>query len=133
MTPNILVMDDDRQIRQTLKTFFERNKFRVLCAGDGEQGLRLFKEHKIDLVITDLFMPEKDGLEIILQLKKEDPLIKIIAISGGAQRCNPDTFLVMASQLGADSIFEKPVDPYKLLITVENLIGDGSEKPKNHH
>jgi len=133
MTSNILAIDDDLQIRQTLKTFLERNKFKVVCAGDGEQGLRLFKEHKIDLVITDLFMPEKDGLEIILQLKKEDPLIKIIAISGGGLRCNPDTFLVMASQLGADSIFEKPVDTYKLLITIENLIGDGSEKPKNHH
>jgi len=133
MTSNILVIDDDFQIRQSLKTFLERNKFKALCAEDGEQGLRLFKEYKIDLVITDLFMPEKDGLEIIPQLKKENPLIKIIAISGGALRINPDTFLGIASTLGADYIFEKPINISKLLIFINNLTNGESEKPENHH
>jgi len=79
----ILVIDDDRKLREVISRALERAGYDVLEADDGEAGIRLYREHGADLIITDIFMPERDGLETILQLRRESPGVKIVAISGG--------------------------------------------------
>ena len=79
----------------------------VLEAANGREGLGAFDLHQIDLVITDILMPEKEGIQTIMELRHDFPLVKIIAISGGGA-VEPDTYLTMAQELGADSTLSKP-------------------------
>ncbi len=117
----ILVIDDDEQLRIMLKQLFERNGYEVITASDGEKGIRLFNETGADLIITDLIMPEKEGLETITELRRTHPDLKIIAISGGG-RVKPDDYLKLAESLGATRSFVKPVDRDVLLTAVNELI-----------
>jgi len=113
----IVIIDDEESIRTSLGLMFKREGFNVLTAGDGKKGMALFKENQVDLVITDIVMPEKEGLETILELKKLLPEIPIIAISGGG-RLAPDGYLEAAKGMGAKYTFKKPFDPDDLLLTV---------------
>ncbi len=92
---NILIIDDDEQMRNLLCRAMEYAGFEVEAAADGRKGLRLFEENAYDLVITDLIMPEQEGMETITFLRKKYPDIKIIAISGGG-RIGPETYLPAA-------------------------------------
>ncbi len=87
--PRILVIEDEIQVRRLTRQMLELEGFEVLEAGDGDTGLQMFAENSIDLVITDIIMPGKEGIETILELKQKRPDIKIIAISGGG-RIGPD-------------------------------------------
>jgi len=100
-----------------------RRGFNVLTADDGKKGMTLFNKNQVDLVITDIVMPEKEGIEIILELKKLLPDIPIIAISGGG-RLAPDGYLKTAEQLGANYTFKKPFDRDDLLVTVYEALKD---------
>jgi YesN/AraC family two-component response regulator len=79
----ILIIDDEAPIRKMLKQLLERNEYEVLEAVNGNQGIKLFNEQDPDLIISGLIMPEKEGLETIRELKKSNPDVPIIAISGG--------------------------------------------------
>jgi DNA-binding response OmpR family regulator len=79
---NILVIEDDEQVRVVIRKMIEREGHNVLEAADGVEGVRIFRENRIDLTITDIPMPEKDGILTILELKKLSSSVKIIAISG---------------------------------------------------
>ena len=81
--PKILVIDDDPQIRTLFKQVLEDENMEVVDAAGGREGIQLFGTHEFDLVITDLFMPDVDGLTVISELKKRLPNAKIIGISGG--------------------------------------------------
>ncbi len=116
----ILIIDDDQQIRLLLKKIFEKEGFRVIEAQDGNEGIRKFREKGADLVITDLVMPEKEGIETIIELKKEFPDVKIIAISGGGLNI-PDAYLDVAKFLGAIHTFSKPFVPADLLAVVDQI------------
>ena len=121
----ILVIDDDAQIRKLLQSLLERAGYEVALAADGKEGLQAYRSQPADLIITDLIMPEKEGIEMILEIRQANPAVKIIAISGGA-RIAPDNYLRMAESLGAGRTFSKPVDRDALLAAVSELLSDGS-------
>ena len=117
----ILIIDDDEQMRDLLCRAMEYAGFKADAAADGRKGLRLFKENSYDLVITDLIMPEQEGMETITFLRREYPDIKIIAISGGG-RIGPETYLPAAKELGANEVFPKPFSIDKIIGVVKNLL-----------
>lgn len=117
----ILIIDDEELIRKLLRKVLEKNGYDVMDACNGNQGIQLIKEHGPDLVITDLIMPEKEGLETIKEIKKINPAIKIIAISGGGA-VNPGIYLKLAQKLGAHQSFVKPIDNNELILTVKHLL-----------
>ncbi len=118
----ILIIDDEAHIRKMLKKLFEEQGYEVQLACDGEDGVTQFKKHLPDLVITDLIMPEKEGLETIREIRKMASDTKIIAISGGGIS-KPDMYLQMAKSFGAHAVFKKPVDTGVLVSEVAKLLG----------
>jgi DNA-binding NtrC family response regulator len=118
---NILVVDDNPQIRSLFEEVLKREGFNVEIASNGNEGLRVFQTSNIDLVITDIVMPEKDGIELIMEIKKDNTNIPIIAISGGG--IGPSaTYLTMAKALGAYTTFEKPASLKEIVNTVKQAI-----------
>ena len=118
----ILVIDDDDQFRGMLRQTLEHAGYEVMDASNGKEGIRVFRENPADLVITDIIMPEKEGIETIRELKREFPDVKIIAISGGG-RIGPVSYLKMAKGLGAQRTLTKPLEREELLRVVRELIG----------
>jgi DNA-binding response OmpR family regulator len=108
--PKILLIDDDLVVRTAMVQFLADLGYQVVVADDGERGLRLFRSEKPDLVITDIIMPEKEGIQTIVEMRREQPSTKIIAISGGGRIGNAD-FLKVARSMGANDVIAKPVDP----------------------
>ncbi len=117
----ILVIDDEPVIRILLRQLFEQAGYEVLDACDGKQGVACFKNQNPDLVITDLIMPEEEGLEAIKQIKQLKPDAKIIAISGGGVG-SAQIYLDLAKRMGAQHTFEKPFDAKQVLATVQALL-----------
>jgi len=117
----ILVIDDEQPIRSLLKTMLEREGFDIMTASDGKEGMKLFKKEAFDLVITDIVMPEKEGIELIMELKKGYPDTPVIAISGGG-RNSSESYLNVAKLLGAVAILQKPVEKEKLLTAVKKAL-----------
>jgi DNA-binding response OmpR family regulator len=120
----ILVIDDDEQMRGLLRQVMEWAGHEGVEAADGREGTRLQRQHRADLVITDLIMPEQEGLETITALRRDYPGLKIIAISGGG-RIGPEAYLPAARELGADRVFSKPFDVQELAETVRELLSHG--------
>ena len=123
--PKILVIDDDAAVRHTVARMLRRGGYDVVLAEDGDEGLRLFRSENPELVITDIIMPEKEGLEAIREICRLRPDAKIIAMSGGGRIANVD-FLSMAGRLGATEIIRKPFDPATLLDAVARCLATGS-------
>ena len=117
----VLVMDDDTQIRLLIRRILENEDHKVFEAADGKSGLSLLQRNKIDLVITDIIMPEKEGLETILDIRHEYPNMKIIAISGGGKTGLPD-FLPAAKKFGAHKTLPKPFGKKELLEVVNKIL-----------
>lgn len=92
----ILVIEDDLDFNESLCKILTKSGHEVLSALDGKEGLNLFKENSADLVITDILMPEQDGIEVISKLKKNFPNVKIIAISGGGKHMSGQEYLESA-------------------------------------
>ncbi len=119
--PRILIIDDDDLIRKMLREVLERSGYDVEDASDGKQGLQIFMKNPTDLVITDLVMPEKEGIEIIIELRRDFPNLKIIAISGGGT-VGGGQYLEVAGKLGADKILNKPLKLKQLVTIVKDLL-----------
>jgi CheY-like chemotaxis protein len=117
----ILVIDDDEQVLDMLYESLTREGYDVLKASNGEQGLRLYREKSVDLIITDIIMPEKEGIETIIELRQDFPNVKIIAISGGGRAGTKD-YLQMAKIFGVQRTFAKPVAREQLLDAIKELI-----------
>ncbi len=117
----ILIMDDEEAILGFLKERLMYEGFNVLTAIDGIEGLKLFNDNQIDLVITDMNMPRKEGIETIIEMKKICPDIKIIAMSGGG-RNQPESYLEIAKHAGAQYTFQKPFKTNDLLEAVYELL-----------
>ena len=109
----ILVIDDDEQMRVLLRQVMEWAGHEVVEAADGRAGMLMQRQHGADLVITDLIMPEQEGLETITALRRDYPGLKIIA------------YLPAARELGADRVFSKPFDVQELAETVRELLAHG--------
>jgi two-component system, response regulator, stage 0 sporulation protein F len=103
----ILVIDDEESIRKLLTEVLERAHHHVLVAQDGQEGLTLYKQNKVDLVLMDILMPGTDGLEATLELTREYVDAKVIAMTGAQGDKN---FLDVAKLFGARRVFEKPFD-----------------------
>jgi len=111
----ILVIDDQEPIRALLRVALEGAGYEVLEASNGRLGLALYRERSADLIITDIFMPEMDGLEMMLELTKSFLNVKVIAMSGGLESAGPFN---VAKLLGARQTFQKPLEMDKLLSAV---------------
>ena len=119
----VLVIDDEPQIRSMLRLMLERAGYEVREAPDGLEGIRSYRENPADLIISDLIMPNKDGIGMMIELKKEFPDIKIIAMSGGGLN-KPEGYLEGAKKLGANWTLTKPIDREELLQAVKNTLRD---------
>ncbi len=104
----VLVIDDEPGLRSAISSALEDFNFEVSTASDGQEGLNLLAKHDFDVVVTDIFMPEKDGIEVVTQLKKmkEKKNVRIFAMSGGGKY--GIDMLSLAPGLGAEAIFRKP-------------------------
>ena len=121
----ILLIDDDKLVLYTLSRIFRDTGDTVFTAENGAKGMVLFRQERPDVVITDIVMPEQEGLETIVQMRREIPATKIIAISGGLRQGDYDV-LSMAAKLGADDVIAKPFEPEELLTRLMRL---GIAKP----
>jgi len=124
---SILLVDDDRQIRDMLKLTLERAGHGVTEAENGVQAVSFYNADDHDLVITDIVMPEKEGIETIMDLRNINSEVRIIAISGGG-RINPDDYLSWARRFGVTHTFTKPVKRDLLLEAIEELTGSECKK-----
>ena len=122
---SLLIIDDDEQIRLLLKELLVNEGYTVFEAEDGDKGMSLCRMQEIQLVIIDVFMPKKDGLETIRELHDAFPSIKVLAMSGGYFADSIDV-LHMAKKLGATQILEKPFALEKFLETVRDILSESS-------
>jgi CheY-like chemotaxis protein len=113
----ILVIDDDAVVRDTIVQILEGEGYSVVSAEDGMRGVALFRSEHPDLVITDIIMPEREGIQTITEIRGLVPAAKVIAISGGGRIGNAD-FLQIARLLGAVDVISKPFDPDDFLSRV---------------
>jgi CheY-like chemotaxis protein len=117
----VSIVEDDLELREMLKTALVRRRFRVLEADNGREAIAHFKPGLTDLVITDLIMPEEDGLKVIIKLREVKPSLKFIAISGGG-KAGPGNYLSLAKALGADAVYSKPFSVSELITKIEELL-----------
>jgi DNA-binding response OmpR family regulator len=114
----ILVIDDEPMLRRTLRGILERAGHTVAEAEDGDQALVLFADHEPDLVLTDIIMPNREGVEMIGELRRRNSNVPIIAMSGGGA-AGGDLFLTLARRLGATWTLNKPIRQATLLDAVD--------------
>ena len=119
---DILIIDDDEALRSTMRKILQRQGHAVREAADGASGLALLRESRPDLVVTDLFMPEKEGIETILELRAEDPDLPILAVSGGGVAMAPGLSLSDAEALGANASLAKPFSVEAFQEAVDRLL-----------
>lgn len=119
----ILIIDDEDQARNMLLQALEREGHEVVAARDGNEGLQLYHTTLADLIITDILMPEKEGLETIMELRREFPDVKIIAMSGGGHKGNLN-FLQVAKRLGAQRTLQKPFHLQEVIQLVAEVLDE---------
>lgn len=123
MKRTILVVDDDSGVLKMTELMLSDGGFNVIVSSNAREGLGMLKAQKVDLIITDIIMPEMEGIELISQLRKDHPALPIMAISGGGRSHNTD-FLKFAKKLGAKVVLEKPFRREALLEAVNRAFGD---------
>ena len=119
---SILLIDDNDQIRTLLRRVLEEAGYFVIDAANGREGLRQFRQTPVALVITDLLMPDSDGLEVTMTLRRESPYVKIIVLTGGSGEPN---LLEVAKILGAHRTMKKPIEMTELLEAVQQELQEG--------
>lgn len=118
---HILVVDDDEMMRAFVKELLKINDFKITEAANGKEGLKEFRDDTPDLVITDIIMPEMEGISFIRELRSYNKDIPIIAMTGNVHG-RMEEFLDISSQLGADEILRKPIKSQEFLDTINKLI-----------
>jgi CheY-like chemotaxis protein len=116
---HVLIADDEQLVQKTFKFCLEEAGYEVGLARDGREALRYVQMHKPAIVLLDVFMPDCDGLETLLEIKRRAPATKVIVMSGGGIK-NRYEFLSMASKLGADGIIRKPLSPRALIALLQS-------------
>lgn len=119
---DILVVDDEEQMRLALRRMLEREGYSVREAENGNKAIRSHREKQADLIITDIIMPDKEGLGTIVEIKSEFPDTIIFAMSGGGKN-SPEQYLRMANGLGVDRVFVKPFNREDILSAVAEVLG----------
>ncbi len=125
----ILIADDEAVIRMMFRAFLERDGFDVLEAANGNEALAVCRKERPDLIIIDLIMPDKEGIETIMELKQLYPDLKIIAISGGG-RIRAGEYLTIAATFGVDQTLQKPIEREELLRVVRSLLPREGDPPE---
>lgn len=120
----ILVVDDEDVVRMTIAQILTRAGYQVAMASNGKEGLAMLAKTSFDLVVTDVIMPEKDGVETTIEVRHRFPKTRILVISGGGRIHNLD-FLEHAARVGADAILRKPFSRTELLDAVTEALGKG--------
>lgn len=118
----ILVVEDDSLVRSMLQQMLEREEHDVAVASDGAEALKALNKEQFELIVTDLIMPNMEGIEFIRSLYKQENKPKIIAISGGSPLLSPLTQLKSAKFLGANLTFTKPIDREEFVTAVRELV-----------
>lgn len=118
----ILLIDDDPQVRTVLKGFLQIGGHRVIEAENGRQAQKLLLDDQVDLVITDIVMPESDGFEVIMSSARQDSPLKIIAITGGSPNLTQQTLLTIAQRMPVNKVLAKPVTCEALLTAVQDAL-----------
>jgi DNA-binding response OmpR family regulator len=118
----ILIIDDESHILLMLKKMLEKSGYEIDLAANGVEGVELFKKSQADLVITDIIMPEKEGLETIREMRRIKPNLKIIAMSGGG-KVSADNYLDIAKIFGAAKVIAKPFTKQEMVGAVQELLG----------
>lgn len=135
MMQKILIIEDDHHILLMMKKMLDNKDFEITLASNGKEGLEIFKKNTFDLVITDIIMPEKEGLETIREMKRARSHLKIIAMSGGG-KISADNYLETAKIFGASKLLEKPFTRQQLVTAVEEIMaespGSDQNKAENH-
>jgi DNA-binding response OmpR family regulator len=121
MKPRILLIDDEALVRNALQRVLERAGYEVVTAPDGQKGVQLFQELRPDLVITDIIMPDKEGIQTTLEIRALQPDARIIVISGGG-RTRSREFLKLAQQLTGAEILAKPFEAAELLTKIRQAL-----------
>lgn len=116
----ILVIDDEKSVREMARRMLEAEHHTVVEAVDGIDGIKVFQEEQPDVVVTDIIMPNADGLEVIRRILQINPQAKIIAMSGGGRIAN-ETYLKYARKFGAASVLSKPFSPEQLLSLIRDI------------
>ncbi|HEV8392057.1 MAG TPA: response regulator [Dongiaceae bacterium] len=112
-----VVIDDDPQVRCLIAMMLKRAGYHVAQAGDGSAGLELCSSLEPEVIVTDIFMPRQDGIDVLREAKAQAKQPRVVAISGGSPRLQVD-FLHVAEKLGADAVVQKPFTPSQLLQAV---------------
>ena len=120
-TKHILVVDDDDMMRSFIRELLLIHEFKITEASNGKLGLKEFREHTPDLVITDIIMPEMEGISFIRELRNHNKEIPIIAMTGNVHG-RMEEYLGISSQLGADEVLRKPIKSQEFLDTIEKLL-----------
>jgi len=118
----ILIIEDEADVRRLYKRILEQAGYRVVEAPDGGAVTTAYRQHHPDLVITDIIMPDKEGIETIMELRRDFPKVKIIAMSGGGEAMAPAACLQLAKRLGAVTTLAKPFSQYELLDAVRTVL-----------
>lgn len=118
----VIVVDDEEQVREMLKETLSQAGHEVLTAANGDEALATHRDHTANVVVTDILMPHKEGIETIRELRRESPELKIIAYTGGG-RNEPEHYLRYARSFGADRTFSKPMDIDTLIGAIDELLG----------
>lgn len=118
--PAILIIDDNDEIRALWSDILEDEGHEVLLADSGVAGVKIARTRKVDVIVTDIMMPDKDGLETIMEIQSHNPTAKIIAVSGGGDMLK-ESFLPVAGALGAVMTLQKPVDINEFCAAVSSL------------
>lgn len=124
---SILVIEDDDLVRRVVVTALQKSGYQVIDAPNGRAGLKIIRAQRLDLVITDVVMPEQDGLEVMMVMKREFPATPLIAISGAVQ--NAPLYLGFASKLGATHVLAKPFTLPDLFTMVETALAPSVVPP----
>lgn len=117
----VLIIEDEALIANLLCDGLRSYGFEADAAESGEAGLATFLEGHHDIVVTDVFMPDREGLEILMEIKREAPEAKVVAISGGGRTMQAQPVLRMATRLGADAVLNKPFRVQDLVDVIEQL------------
>jgi CheY-like chemotaxis protein len=121
--PTVMIVDDEPGVRLLVRQMLLRAGYQVVEAEDGKKAHTLMKAHLADLVITDMVMPDKEGVEVIQSFRKEFPRVKIIAISGAFMGGH---YLQIAKALGADAVLPKPFRELELVGLVRQFVSPES-------
>ena len=116
----VLVIDDEKVVRELARRMLESDHHTMVEAVDGVEGIKVFQEEQPDVVVTDIIMPNADGLEVVRRILEINPKAKIVAMSGGG-RIGDETYLKYAKKFGVTAVLSKPFSPDQLLSLIRDI------------